>query len=70
MAQKYLVDSLKKERNRDIGAGGVLLEETEEEHFLGESLNTDGNVRKTRLRSCFRAPTPTRKVMSRFIEAA
>jgi len=25
------------------GAGGVLLEETEEEHFLGESLNTDGS---------------------------
>ena len=24
------------------GAGGVLLEETEEEHFFGESLNTDG----------------------------
>ena len=25
------------------GAGGVLLEETEEEHFFGESLNTDGS---------------------------
>ena len=25
------------------GAGGVLLEETDEEHFLGESLNTDGS---------------------------
>ena len=25
------------------GAGGVLLEESEEEHFFGESLNTDGS---------------------------